>query len=94
MFAGSCIGVIALAMFFQFLQRISRVYDINHIRFRQMELHEFRNEKAAGASGEVGASKFILTVRMFNLTLAADLHRGFLHTLQLVVAYFLLALAM
>jgi solute carrier family 31 (copper transporter), member 1 len=100
-FAGSCIGIVLLAMCVPLLHRLARIYDIKILREHQRRLEERRGHKlkdidnkgqnTSGVSAKV--TKLIRSASepgRFRPTLVQQLLRAVLHLSQFIIAYFLM----
>ncbi|OTB17474.1 hypothetical protein K445DRAFT_57242 [Daldinia sp. EC12] len=87
MFAGSCIGVILLAILLEFLRRSVKEYDSYLIR--KNVSNGLVSTFAGGLPSVNSASGNGYRPKLFEQAI-----RAFLHTAQFVVAYFLMLLAM
>ncbi|KAK6948958.1 hypothetical protein Daesc_009030 [Daldinia eschscholtzii] len=105
MFAGSCIGVILLAILLEFLRRSVKEYDSYLIRKNvsnglvSVASHDdHENDRASPKPGQISAgglpSVNSASGNGYRPKLFEQAIRAFLHTAQFVVAYFLMLLAM
>ncbi|CAI6081409.1 unnamed protein product [Clonostachys chloroleuca] len=90
MFAGSCIGVVCLAVFLEFLRRAVKEYD--RLLVKQ---HIARHESAsAGSASKDSAAPASAPIPPFRPNFWQQAVRAILHTAQFTVAYFIMLLAM
>ena len=101
MFAGSCIGVVILVMFLEFLRRASREYDrylISHAQLKQLHYvsaitaHSADNGFASTAGDEIVSAGS--PARKFRPNVRQQVIRALFHMVQFAVAYFIMLLAM
>jgi solute carrier family 31 (copper transporter), member 1 len=100
-FAGSCIGVILLVVFLEFLRRSSKEYDAFILR-KYISSHSSRSESKRSSADSASlfnapTSTTITTIsatRTFRPSLLQQAIRSLLHMLQFAVAYLIMLLAM
>ncbi|VUC22269.1 unnamed protein product [Clonostachys rosea] len=87
MFAGSCIGVVCLAVFLEFLRRAVKEYDRMLVK-----QHLAKHESASAGSGSKDSAP--AAIPPFRPNFWQQAIRAILHTAQFTVAYFIMLLAM
>jgi solute carrier family 31 (copper transporter), member 1 len=100
-FAGSCIGIVLLAMCVPLLHRLTKIYDTKLLREHQRRLEERRSHKlrdlntkrSNSSSFSTKLSKVIRSASepgRFRPTFVQQLLRAVLHLSQFIIAYFLM----
>ncbi|KKA30583.1 hypothetical protein TD95_001097 [Thielaviopsis punctulata] len=92
MFAGSCIGVILLVMFLEFLRRASKEFD-RWLLAQHIAAHAVSSSAATNKSG-AAACVVPAGVPPFRPNVWQQGVRAFLHLCQFAAAYFVMLLAM
>jgi copper transporter 1 len=90
MFAGSCIGVVCLAVFLEFLRRAVKEYDRLLVK-QHLAKHE---AASAGSGSKDSAAPASAPIPPFRPNFWQQAVRAILHTAQFTVAYFIMLLGM
>ena len=94
MFAGSCIGVVALVMVLEALRRASREYDAYIIRQTIKTPHPATGDESSNDGQKKPAEASRIVARPTLPTIPQQAIRALLHMVQFAVAYFVMLLAM